>query len=234
MAAPGIPAALHAAVQGDAGVVFPEVLLRGQDLEGAALRLPDVVDVEDHVRLVVALLGLVRLEQEHRRRVVGEVGVRLVPGRLGDDAGLLREARRLGMIHVVGVLQRMGEHEGRLQLAVDVDEPVEHLRRGAQRIVARVEELDLRAQHRGGALRLRRAAAPSPRPAIRRAFFQAHWLSPRSPIGEADDLHAVALLGMKRDGAARPPDEVAGMGGDDKSGLSSSHKGLKENVVQTI
>ena len=91
--APGISAALHATVQGDAGVVVPKVLLGREDLEGPALRLPDIVDVEDQVWLVVALLGLVRLEQEDGRRIVGEVGARLVACRLGDDAGFLSEAR---------------------------------------------------------------------------------------------------------------------------------------------
>ena len=81
---------------------IPTGAFAGEDLEGPALRLPNIVDVEYDVRLVVALLGLVRLEQEDRRGVVGKIGARLVSYGLGDDTGFLREARRLRVIDIVG------------------------------------------------------------------------------------------------------------------------------------
>src|SRR5215212_2708495 len=63
--ASGVATTLHAAVQGHSGIVLPQVLLGGQDLESLALRLPHVVDVEDQSRFVIALFGLVWFEQKH-------------------------------------------------------------------------------------------------------------------------------------------------------------------------
>ena len=83
-------------------------------------------------------------------------------GGLRDDARLLGQMRRERMVEIVRVGQRVGEHEGGLHLAVDVDQPVEHFRRAAQRIVARVEEFDLRAEDRGGTLGLVAAPAFTP------------------------------------------------------------------------
>ncbi len=198
------------------------MLLRREDLEGLALRLPDLVDVQDDVRLEIALLGLVRLEQEDRRGRIGAVRIRLVAGGLGDDAGLLREARRLGMVDIVGVLERVGQHEGRLQLVEDVDGAIEHGVGGAQGIVAGIHELDLGSEHRSGALSLVAALCLD--------VFHLHaGLLPGElalaafAIGEAQDLHPHAAFGMERDGAAGAPDEIAGMGGDDEAGLGFRH-----------
>ena len=97
-------------------------------------------------------------------------------------------------------------------------------------IVAGVEELDLRAEDAGRALGLvaalrlhlgERHAGLLPGPLALAALA----------IGQADDLHAVALARMQRDGAARAPDEVAGMGGDDESGFASSHESLDGNEM---
>ena len=62
--------------------------------------------------------------------------------------------RGIGMIEIIGILQRVGQHEGRIELAVDVDHAVEMRLIEAQRIIAGVEEFDFRAQHLGRALRL--------------------------------------------------------------------------------
>src|SRR5688572_28629847 len=49
-----VAAALHAPLQRHPLVIGPKVLLRGENLEGLALDLPDLVNVEDHLRLEVA------------------------------------------------------------------------------------------------------------------------------------------------------------------------------------
>src|SRR3954447_17759735 len=84
----GVPRCLGAALQCHPSVVFPEVLLPGHALDGGALLLPDAVDAEQHVRLPVALLRLMRLEQENRRCAEHRLA-RLVTMRLGGDAGVL-------------------------------------------------------------------------------------------------------------------------------------------------
>ena len=140
-------------------------------------------------------------------------------GRLGDDARLLGEVRRLGMVEVVGILQRVRQHEGGLQLAIDVDRAVEHLGRRAQRIVAGIEELDLGAEHGRGLLGLLAA--------LRLHVLQPHaGLLPGElalaalAVGQAHDLDAVALAGMQRDRPARPPDEIAWVGGHHEPGFA--------------
>ena len=116
------------------------------------------------------------------------------------------------MIDIVGIFQRMGQHEARIELAVDVDQPV-HMRLGEpQRIVAGIEELDLGAEHAAA------RSASSLRPAltfssVAPASFQANWHLAALAIGQADDLDAIALLGVQRDRASGAPDEIAGMGG---------------------
>src|SRR5579885_1948822 len=59
----GVARALDAAVERDPLVIAPQVLLRRENLEGLVFRLPDFVDLQDEIGLVVALLRLVRLEQ---------------------------------------------------------------------------------------------------------------------------------------------------------------------------
>lgn len=54
--------------------------------------------------------------------------------------------RRVGMVEIVGVFQRVRQHEARIELAVDVDHAVEMRLGELQRIVAAVEELDLGAE----------------------------------------------------------------------------------------
>ena len=70
------------------------MFLRGHALEGLALLVPDVGDVENQVRLPVALLGLVRLEEVDRRRA--ERPVRVVAVGLGHDARFLGEIASRG------------------------------------------------------------------------------------------------------------------------------------------
>ena len=81
---------------------------------------------EEHRRLPVALLGLVRLEQEHGRGAE-HLLARVVAVRLGDDARVLREVGHRRVVVIVDVLPRVREHEGGMDGAVHVDEPVERL-----------------------------------------------------------------------------------------------------------
>ena len=136
----GVARALHAAVERDAFVIGPQVLLRGQDLEGFVFLLPHFVDLEDQVGLVVAHLRLMRFEQEHRRRRIFVLRARLVAHGLRHHARLLREMRGVGVIEIIRVLERVAEHEGRIELAVDVDHAVEVPLVELERIVVKEEE----------------------------------------------------------------------------------------------
>ena len=86
----GVARRLRAALQGDAGVVFPQVLLARHAFDGSALLVPHRRDVEKHRRLPVALFGLVRLEQEDRRGAQ-HLLAGVVAMRLGYDARVLGE-----------------------------------------------------------------------------------------------------------------------------------------------
>ena len=123
------------------------------------------------------------------------------------------------MVEIVGVLQRMRQHEGRLQLAIDVDRTVEHLGGGAQRIVAGIQELDLGTQQRRGPLGLLAA--------LRLHVLQPHaGLLPGElalaalAVREAHDLDAVTLAGMQRDRPACPPHEIAWVSGHHEPGFA--------------
>jgi hypothetical protein len=148
-------------------------------------------DVEQHVGLPVALLGLMRLEQEHARRADhGLAGV--VAVRLGDDARFLGHLRGQGMIEVVGVGQRVGEDEGGMGLAVDVDQAEELLLRYPHGVVAHVEELHLR--HARAPRRALRLLAPRRFDSLERDALLAPQLLRLAALaeGEADDVHGVA------------------------------------------
>ena len=114
------------------------------------------------------------------------------------------------MVDIVGIFQRMRQHEARIEFAIDVDQPL-HMRVGqAQRIIAGIEEFDLGAERGCGALRLVLAAGLD--------LFQRHARLLPGELGfpalaerQADDLDAVALFGVKRDRAAGAPDEISGM-----------------------
>jgi hypothetical protein len=75
----------------------------------------------------------------------------LVAHRLRHHARLLREMSGVGMVEIIRIFQRVGEHEGRIGLAVDVDHAVEMLAGEPQRIIAGIEELDLGAENLRGA-----------------------------------------------------------------------------------
>src|SRR5882724_4514955 len=105
----------------------------------------------------------------------------------------------------------MRQHKARVEFAVDVDQPLEMFGRQPQGIVAGIEELDLCTEGRRRPLRLVLAAGLD--------LFQGHARLLPGELGFAAlakgktyDLDAVTFLGVQRDGAARAPDEIAGMG----------------------
>src|SRR5271165_1279592 len=89
-------------------------------------------------------------------------------------------------------------------------------------IIAAIEELDLGPKQLGGPLRLVLASGLD-RFQRRAGFLPGKLAFAALAIGQADDLDPIALLGVQRDGAARAPDEVARMGGDDKAGFHNEH-----------
>ena len=198
------------------------MLLRGQNLERFVFLLPHLVDLENEVGFVVAHFRLVRLEQEQRRRRIFVLGVRLMAHGLRHHARLLCEMRGAGMVEIIRVLERVGEHEGRIGLAIDVDHAVVMLLGQIERVVAAVEELDLGAEQAGGALGLVLAAGLDLRQRGAR-LLPGELAFAALAERQAHDLDPVAALGVQRDGAARAPDEVARMGGNDKSGLLIRH-----------
>src|SRR5581483_10432778 len=139
------------------------------------------------------------------------LGARLVPHGLRDDAGLLREMRRVRMIEIVRVLEGVREHEARIGLAINVDHAVEVLLIELERIVAAIEELDL-GLAAGLHARERRAG-----------FLPGELAFAALAEGHAHDLDAIALLHVQRDGATRAPDEISRMCGDHQSGLLLGH-----------
>src|SRR3984957_14300432 len=113
----------------------------------------------------------------------------------------------------------MGEHEARIELAVDVDQSLHMRLVKVQRIIAGIEELDLGAKGGGGALRL--VLSPGfdlverhPRLLPGELGFAA------LAEGEAHNLDAVTLFGVQRDRAAGAPDKIAGVRRDHQTRFS--------------
>ena len=122
------------------------------------------------------------------------------------------------MIDVVGIFQRMRQHEARIKLAKHIGQPLHMRVCQSQRIIAGIEELDLGAQRGGRPLRL--VLAPG------LDLLQRHALLLPGKLGfaalterQAHDLDAIAALGVQRDRATGAPDEIAGMGRDHKPRL---------------
>src|SRR3546814_4230030 len=87
------------------------MLLARHALDGGALLLPHLGDVEDGVRPPLALLGLVRLEKVQLRRAEGLLAGIVPPG-LGRRAALQGHLGRVGVVAVAG---RSEEHTSELQ-----------------------------------------------------------------------------------------------------------------------
>jgi hypothetical protein len=115
----------------------------------------------------------------------------------------------------------VGQHETRIDFTVNVNHPGEMRLIEPERIVAAIEEFDLRAQHLGRTLRFLLAAGLDG--GERRARLLPGKLALAALAkGQADDFHAVAAFCVKRDGAARAPHEISGMSGNNKTGFHGS------------
>jgi len=86
------------------------VLLAHQGFHGAALDGAHLGDVQEDLRLKVALLWLVRLEKEDGRRAE-RLARSVVPGCLRERPGLERHPGGGQVVRVVRVGERMGQHE---------------------------------------------------------------------------------------------------------------------------
>src|SRR6185503_10143515 len=119
------------------------------------------------------------------------------------------------MIRVVRIIKRMREHDGWLDAAKLLDEFSGQLIRWAQRIVARVEESYLRAEHFSGLLGFVAANAFH--------FVESHSGLPPESFGlatfavrETQDSDSAAARRIERDGSAGSPDEVGGVRAHDE------------------
>ena len=149
----GLPARVALEVVGavlrDAGIELPEMLLSFHALDGGSLAVPHRRDVEKRIGLPAHLLGLVRLEQIELWRAQHRLARMVTPG-LRDHAAFERHLRRVHVVGVVGIVLRMAEHEGRLNLADDVDQPVLVGAVEMQGIIAEVEADQIVDTQRGG------------------------------------------------------------------------------------
>ena len=194
------------------------MLLAGHAFDGGALLRPDRPDIEQHVGLPVALLGLMRLEEEDGWGTQ-HLLTRIIAMRLGGDAGMLREIGHGRVVVVVDVLFAVCQHEFRMGGAHQIHHAEQAF--GVQRdgVVAEVPELDVvYAENLGGRLGLLLA--------LHLHALQIHSrLTPELggfaalAIGEADHRYLEARGCVERDGAAGAPDEIGGMGGDNQRGL---------------
>ena len=205
---------LHAAPLAEIGVVMEQVLLRGHRFHRLPLLLPHRRDVQQHLRLEVALLGLMRFEQEDGRRVVlAALALGGVAGGLRVDASLQRQVVRHRMVGIVRVFVAVGEDDLGFALAKFVHHVGNFFRRGNDRIVAHIEEADLRAENFGGARRFGVAIFLHALDGHAIDLPQALGFAAFA-VGEAEDPDAIAAFRVERDGAAGAPDEVGGMRAD--------------------
>jgi hypothetical protein len=73
---------------------------------------------------------------------------------LRNDARLLRDVRREGVVEVVRVLQRVRQDELRPHFAIQSGQLIESVVWHAHRVIAQIKELNLSAQNGGGTLSL--------------------------------------------------------------------------------
>src|SRR5271170_3878439 len=184
--------------------------------DGGALLVPDGRDVEKHVRRPSALLRLMRLKEKYGRRAENLLAG-LVTVRLRDDPRVLGKFGHQLMVAIIDVAARVGEDEGRADPAVEIDEAVERRLIERNRIVAEIPKLDVGdAEDSGGRFRFPAAFSLD--------LFERHAaLAPELgrlaalAIGEANDGHRHSASAMQGDRAAGAPDEIRGMGADDKA-----------------
>ena len=104
----------------------------------------------------------------------------------------------------------MGEHEGRIELAIDIDHAIEVRFAQAQRIVAGVEEFDFRPEHLRRPLRFV-ATACLDLVQRRASLLPGELAFAALTKRKAHDLDAITFFDVQRDRATGAPDEIAGM-----------------------
>ncbi len=117
-----------------------------QALHGLALHIEDFGDVQQYLRLEVALLGLMRLEQEHGRRAK-RLAWCVVASCLCEHPRLQSHPGCRRMVRVIRIGQRVGEHDGRLHPPVAAHDRVGEVLGLGQRVIAGIGELDCRAEN---------------------------------------------------------------------------------------
>src|SRR5215472_17913114 len=94
-------------------------------------------DIEQHLRLPFALLGLMRLEQENGWRAdYRRAG--LVSVSLGHDTSFLRHMGCKRMVEIVGISQRVRENEFGTDFPVKGRQLIKNAVLGSHRVVAQV------------------------------------------------------------------------------------------------
>jgi hypothetical protein len=155
---------------------------------------------------------------------------RLVAPGLRDHPRLERHLRRV--VGVVGIVGRVAEHERWLHRPDHTDEPELVVLRQLEGIVAEVERDEIvDAERLRCFLRLRPARGLDPVDGHARLLPELRAIAALAE-GEADDGDLVALRGMQRDRAAAAPDEVGGVGADDKGGPAVGHLGSSGSVTR--
>src|SRR5579872_2555823 len=111
----------------------------------------------------------------------------------------------------------MGEHESRMDVAIEIDEPIERLVIELDRVIAEIPELNI-----GDAEGIRRRLGLLL--TLRLHALQSHAILPPElrrlatlAKGKTHNRHRGPSRRMQRDGAARAPGEIGGMGADDKA-----------------
>ena len=221
------------AVLRDTRVVVPQVLLTFHALDGGALLVPHLGDVEKNIGLPAHLLGLVRLEQIELGSAQNLLS-RIVPPGLRDGAAFDGDARRVGMVGIVRIVVAVAQHEGRLHIADDVNETILVFIGHAQRVVAQIERDQVVDSERGG--RVLGFGATDPLDLVERHVRMLPKLGRFTALAkrQADDRHLVAHLRMQRDGAAAAPHEIRRVRTDDQRCLGDGHEYLLVAIPMAI
>src|SRR5579871_4139571 len=217
----GVAYGLRAAALGEIGDVFPEMLLSFHGFDGSALDFEDGGDIEEDLRLEIALLGLVGFEDEYGRGFENPALFRLGEGvaeSLRVDAGSHGDFVSGGVIGIVGVASGMREDEFGLEMAKFGDQSVEEFGSGGERVVAGIEETDFRAEDIGGGLRFV-AAELLDLVDGHAGLFPGTLTFAALAEREAKNADAVAAVDVESDGSGGSPDEIGGVGGDDGDGF---------------
>jgi hypothetical protein len=160
-----------------------------------------------------------RFEAVDRRRT-DDFLTWLVAFGLGNDPCFLGQVGGQRMIVVVGVLERMAQHEFGLHSTKHVREAEQGVLVGAHRVIADVEKFDAGAQN----VRSRLSFLATSRLDLVFSHFRA--LAPqlgRLPAfaeRQANDMHGVTLGRVQGNGATGTPDKIGGVSTDYQGGFA--------------